>query len=265
MLDGAIDLHLPIAAQWRLYALGVVQGRRHHPPIDPVAAWLIAAHPHLAPRFVAPSVLSMMRARSRAIDSLIVERLQEAEARSEKVRFVSFGGDLDARWYRLRNHLGTSVHTHAEIDEPGLLGQKHELLRESHFTEEWDTIEQCRVPMVEWAGAVRPNGTTLVVLEGVANRIGPSALLPLLDALRRIEGVECIVDLPGFRTVADGPKSIVLPVKEGDTLPLATATLSEMGWSIAQDMRMARRPPVRAPRGGPVCTAVEALRVLHLR
>lgn len=271
-----MEPRLPIVTRWTLYALGAVEGQRVRRPRDPVAAWLLRRHPKLLPTFAAPSILAMIRARAAMVDRLIEDEAHRVRRLGGRLAWWGFGGGFDARWYRLRPLVQDILLRHCEVEDPEVLEFKHQALQDSSFAGAWDRIQRLPTPEDRWTV---PDGTaehTLVVLEGVASRIGSEGLKRLLARIRRdAPGARVIVDLPGIlqapgqmhqaaAAVGSARSRWTSPHGTGASA-VRTIELRRMGWRVEEDAWLSARPELRAPSGMAICSGMEALRVLSLR
>jgi O-methyltransferase involved in polyketide biosynthesis len=273
-----MEHRLPIVTRWTVYALGAVEGQRVRRPRDPVAAWLLRRHPKLLPTFAAPSILSMIRARASIVDRMIEDEVHRVRRRGAHLTFWGFGGGLDARWYRLRPLLDEVTKMHAEVEEPAVMEFKNAALTDSSFAQAWNRIERVPVSEDRWtvhdgASSMSSDGT-LVVVEGVAARLGVDSLKRLLGRIRRdAPNARVIVDLPGIVQSTQGG-NVGAPIGSGRTRwgsPVATGAtairatdLERLGWRVDDDVWLAARPELRAPSGMAICVGMEALRVMKL-
>ena len=269
-----MEHRLPIVTRWTLYAMGAVEGQRVRRPRDPVAAWLLRRHPKLLPTFAAPSILSMLRARSSMVDERVAGLVASARAAGESLTYWSLGGGFDARWYRLRPVLG-SLDSHHELEDPEVMAFKHRVLEASTFAGHWEGIRTTTMPEAQWT-VPRTDGPALVVLEGVAVRLGLPALEALLQRIRSDAPRAIVVlDLPGIlpsggptarSAVAVGSsRSRWMSAQGTGAAALTRRTLRRLGWSVQEDVWMSARPELRAPSGMPICSGTEAFRLLTLR
>jgi len=241
-------------------------------PRDPVAAWLLRRHPKLLPTFAAPSILSMIRARTTIVDQLIGMELDRVEV--GQLTYWSLGSGFDARWYRLKSLLQGRLRAHHEVDEPDVIAFKDRVLSASSFAGHWGTVHREGVGEAQWT--VPPHdGALLVNLEGVSVRLGVPGTKALLKRLRRdAPTATVILDLPGILQpqVATGRAAAVTSARSrwmsaGATgaVSITTRTLGHLGWQVVDDVFSSARPELRAPSGMPICSGVEALRVVRLR
>jgi O-methyltransferase involved in polyketide biosynthesis len=270
-----MEHRVPIVARWTLYALGAVEGHRVRRPRDPVAAWFLRRHPKLLPAFAAPSILAMIRARSTIVDRMIEDDVHQARRRGNTVTFWSFGGGFDARWYRLQA-LGEAVRAHCEVEDPDVLDFKNLALSTSTFAPSWQRIHRIPVKEDRWTVHDATSDHTLVVLEGVASRLGLDSAKRLLGRIRRdVREARVIIDLPGILS-AQGSSTGSTAQAIGSARsrwaspgPTSAAAIrreefERIGWTVLDDVWLAARPEVRAPSGIAVCSGMEALRVLKL-
>lgn len=241
-------------------------------PADPVAAWLLRRHPDLQPSFAAPSIVAMLRARSAMIDDLVATEVARARRQGTALHYRGVGGGFDARWYRLRPSL-EGLASHHELEDPEVLRVKEQALADSTFAGHWGAIQ--RDALTEAAWAVPPSDApTLVVLEGVAVRLGVDGLVRLLTQIREDRPrATVLVDLPGMIQTQPtvGAALAVGSNRSRWTSAAATGAASldrrrirRLGWSVRDDLWMAGRPELRAPSGLAICSGVEAYRILRL-
>jgi len=272
--DLRLEHRLPIVTRWTLYAMGAVEGQRVRRPRDPVAAWLLRRHPKLMPTFAAPSILSMLRARSSMVDERVASLVTSARVDGESLSYWSLGGGFDARWYRLQPVL-ESLDGHYELEDPEVMAFKHEVLATSTFAGHWQGIERTVMQEREWT-IPTTNRPVLVVLEGVAVRLGLPGLESLLQRIRAdAPRATVLVDLPGILqghgaqqrgAVAVGSaRSRWMSAKGTGAAALGLRTLKRLGWQVQEDVWMSARPELRAPSGMPICSGTEAFRLLTLR
>lgn len=237
-----------------------------------MAAWLLRRHPKLLPTFAAPSILSMIRARTTIVDQLIGMELDRAG--DGELTYWSLGSGFDARWYRLKSLLQGRLRAHHEVDEPEVIAFKDRVLSSSSFAGHWDTVLREGVAEAQWT--VPPHdGALLVNLEGVSVRLGVSGTKDLLRRLRRdAPTATVILDLPGIlqaqtasgRAAAVGSaRSRWMSAAATGAACITTKDLGHLGWKVVDDVWSAARPELRAPSGMPICSGVEALRVVRLR
>ena len=270
-----IEQRLPIATRWTLYALGAVEGQRVRRPRDPVAAWLLRRHPQLLPTFAAPSILSMIRARANIVDRMIEEIVNRARLADETLDFWGFGGGFDARWYRLMREMDDVVVSHQEVEEPALMEFKEELLPSSAFANAWERIRKHSEAKHNWT-VQSTDSRPLVTLEGVSTRLGPQKTLSLLARLRQdAPEATVILDLPGFLNSSvglGGRPAVVGSVRSrwssataSGAAQIKTAEIAALGFEVVEDSWFAARPELRAPSGMPICSGMEAFRVMLLQ
>jgi len=265
----------PIVSRWTLFALGTVEGDRIRRPKDPVAAWLLQRQPELMPPQAVGSVLTMIRARAAIIDRMIEEEVQASVRQEEGLDYWSVGGGFDARWYRIKTLMNDAVRKHFEIEDPGLLGVKSQLLEESSFRATWNGIEKRAVPSDEWTVRTRGHGN-LVVLEGTSTRLRPEALRSLLKRIRS--------DAPNARVILDNP-SFVSMLHSDAELPRGASGAElesedeldnpyrwshnffrKLGWEVREDQWLTSRPMLEGATSGiHSLPGMEAFRVVRLR
>jgi hypothetical protein len=273
-----LEQRLPIATRWTLYALGAVEGQRMRRPRDPVAAWLLRRHPKLQPQYAAPSILAMIRARTAIVDRMITEEAVRVRVRRQRLDYWTFGGGFDARWLRLEPVLGAVVREHREVEEPEVIEYKESALGASSFSKAWQRIQRVPVHEDRWTVGDATAEAPLVVLEGVASRVGLDGVRRILGRIRRdAPTARVIVDLPGILQAKGGtsasttPAFAVLSTATRWSSPTSTScagvTIEEikrLGWRPVEDVWLAGRPELRAPSGMALCPGVEPLRVLRL-
>jgi O-methyltransferase involved in polyketide biosynthesis len=269
-----MEHRLPLVTRWTVYALGAVEGQRVRRPRDPVAAWLLRRHPNLLPAFAAPSILAMIRARASIVDRMIEDEAYRAHKHGQRLGYWGFGGGLDARWYRLRPLLDPITQIHCEVEEPEVIDFKNAALGASTFSSAWQRIQ--RVPSREdkWTVQDAAGDVTLVVLEGVASRLGLEGVKRMLGRVRRdAPNARVVVDLPGIlqSAASSGPAIAISSSATRWSSPEATsaaaldgADIVRLGWKVEEDVWLAGRPELRAPSGMPLCAGMEPLRVLKL-
>ncbi|MEQ1566401.1 MAG: hypothetical protein ABMA64_12240 [Myxococcota bacterium] len=260
--------------RWTLYALGSVEGQRVRRARDPVAAWLLRRHPSLQPEFAAPSILAMLRARAGVVDRMLEEEARRAQVLGQRVDYWGFGGGFDARWHRLSPWLGPVTHQHCEVDEPEVLESKDALLSRSNFSGGWQRVQRVAEREERWTVQDTTGDVPLVVLEGVAARLGVESVKRMLGRVRRdAPNARVVVDLPGILQPTDAVGPPLAATASGtrwidpDTTSAAAlerSALIRLGWRIEEDVWLAGRPELRAPSGMAVCPGVEPLRVLKL-
>lgn len=266
-----LELRLPIITRWTVYALGSVEGQRVRRPRDPVAAWLLRRHPKLLPTFAAPSILSMLRARASIVDRMIEDEASRVRRHGGALTFFSFGGGLDARWYRLKPILEPVLRLHAEVEEPDVIEFKNQALEGSSFASAWSRIERVPVPEGRWTVHDGAGADVLVVAEGVASRHGIDSLKRLLGRIRQdAPNAKVILDVPGI--LANQPPASqpgtgrtrwASPASTG-AAALSSAEIARLGWRAEDDVWLSARPELRAPSGMAICVGMEALRVVKL-
>jgi O-methyltransferase involved in polyketide biosynthesis len=238
-----------------------------------VAAWLLRRHPKLLPTFAAPSILAMIRARAAIVDRMIEDEVHRVRQASGGLTYWGFGGGFDARWYRLRPALHDVIRVHCEVEEPDVMDFKNQALADSSFAHAWERIHRLPIKEDRWTVHDATAEHTLVVLEGVASRLGIEGLKRLLGRVRRdAPASRVIVDLPGILQSTSGGQAIAVgsarsrwasPFGTGASA-LKTRELRRLGWAVFEDVWLAARPELRAPSGIAICSGMEALRVLHL-
>jgi O-methyltransferase involved in polyketide biosynthesis len=238
-----------------------------------VAAWLLRRHPKLLPTFAAPSILTMLRARSQIVDGMVADEIARAKAAGEALSYWSVGGGFDARWYRLRPQL-TGIAGHHELEDPEVMAFKEEVLADSTFAGHWGEIR--RDTAVERKWCIPPTDEpVLIVLEGVAVRLGVPRLRELLERLRGdVPRATILLDLPGMlqSQQVTGAALAVGTARARWTSAAATGAASltrrqihHLGWRVHDDVWMSARPELRAPSGVAICSGMEAFRVLRLK
>lgn len=241
---------MPLIARLTLYALGAVDGGRVRRPVDPVAGWLLRSSSDLQPAEDSPAAHTTIRARTQLVDALLAEEVERARRAGARVAYWSIGGGFDARWYRLLPSLSEVVARHREVEEPALLDWKSRLLDSSPYATLWKQVE--RVPLDPLAWRVEDPGDTqpVVVLEGLAGRLDPDALVELLDRVR--------VDAPRARVI------IGLPSLSGRPQLWSERGLGGRGWTVEVDIRLAPRGRLVARTGKEICAGMHGLRLLRL-
>jgi len=241
---------LPLIARLTLYALGAVEGRRIRRPMDPVAAWLIRTHPALLHSESAPAAFTTIRARTSVIDDLLSEDLGRAKDAGKTVHLVTVGGSFDARWYRLLPMMGHILDGHHEIETSGLLSYKHRLLSDSPYSGLWAQVIQHEQPEATWTIPEEAGSSPIVIMEGLAGRLEPSALRQLLAG---------VADSAPQATVLIG-----LPGYSGNPGAWSEARLGALGWRVDVDIRLAPRGRLVSQSGKEICAGMHGLRVLRL-
>lgn len=269
-----MEHRLPIVTRWTLYALGAVEGQRVRRPRDPVAAWLLRRHPKLLPTFAAPSILAMIRARASIVDRMIEDELHRVRKKAGLLNYWGFGGGFDARWYRLRPMFENLISTHCEVEEPEVMDFKNHALADSSFANVWQRIHRVPVKEERWTVHDGSSKHTLVVIEGVAARLGLESVKRLLGRVRRdAPNARVVLDLPGILQTAHttGVGSTLGNPRTRWASPAATSAaaihgreLERLGWRVEEDVWLAARPELRAPSGMAICAGMEALRVMKL-
>lgn len=268
-----MEHRLPIVTRWTLYALGAVEGQRVRRPRDPVAAWLLRRHPKLLPTFAAPSILSMIRARASIVDRMLEDEVHRVRASGGPLQVWTFGAGFDARWYRLRPALLDVPITHVEVEDPEVLQFKNQALATSSFAGLWDSVQRVPVHEDRWTVPESSSVPTLVLLEGVASRVGLDGLKRVLTRLRSdAPHAHVIVDLPGILHSTTTAQAVAVGVARSRWMSavgtgasaLHERDLARLGWRPHDDVWLAARPELRAPSGVAMCAGMEALRVLLL-
>lgn len=221
------------------------------------------------------SVLTMIRARAAIVDRMIEEEVQASVRLEEGLDYWSVGGGFDARWYRIKTLMTDAVRKHFEVEDPGVLEVKSELLAESSFRATWRKIDARAMPDEEWTVQTRGHGN-LVVLEGASTRLPPDRLR---DLLRRIR-----TDAPNARVILDAP-SFVSMLHSDAKLPRGASGaelesddeldnpyrwsrnfLRKLGWEVREDLWLTSRPMLDVGAAGmQSLPGMEAFRVLRLR
>ncbi len=215
----------------------------------------------------------MIRARAAIVDRMIEDEAHRVRALGGHLTYWGFGGGFDARWYRLRPTLRDVIGEHYEVDDPEVLEFKDQVLADSSFAGAWDRIRQHRAGEDRWGIPSGDAPHVLVVLEGVATRIGADGLKRLLGRIRRdAPHAHVVADLPGIvqppkvqRAIAVGSARSRWSSPQGTgASALTTRELRRLGWRPTEDLWFAARPELRAPSGMAVCSGMEALRVMML-
>lgn len=238
-----------------------------------MAAWFLRRHPKLLPTFAAPSILAMIRARAAIVDRMLEDEVHRARTAGTGLAVWTFGAGFDARWYRLRPaHQDVDV-THVEVEEPSVLQFKDQALAASSFAGLWDSVQRVAAPEDRWA-VPDPSGEPLVVvLEGVASRVGLEGLKRVLGRVRQdVPHARVIVDLPGILHSTSTAQAVAVGVARSRWMSAAgtgasalhARDLQRLGWAPLDDVWLAARPELRAPSGVAMCAGMEALRVLTL-
>lgn len=246
----AEEARLPLIARLTLYALGAVEGRRIRRPMDPVAAWLIRTHPALLHSESAPAAFTTIRARTSVIDSLLSEDLGRAKDAGETVNLVTIGGSFDARWYRLLPLMGHILDGHYEIETPGLLSYKNQLLNDSPYSGLWTQVIQSAQPEQTWSIPQEAGSSPIIIMEGLAGRLEPAALRQLLAGVAEsAPGARVLIGLPGY---------------SGNPGAWSDRRLSALGWRVDADVRLSPRGRLVSQAGKEICAGMHGLRVLRL-
>lgn len=245
-----IEQRLPVIARWMLFALGTVEGKRIHRPVDPVAAWLLKHHPNLLPSIPQSALLTTIRARTELVDRLMHDEFDRARTTGERLVTWSLGGGFDARWARFLGAHHDVVAEHREVESPTLLDLKHRLLQESPFVDAWARVVRRALPEERWTVEPRAGTRPLVLFETGAGRLDDEKLRHALYTLRN--------DAPDARVIVGLP---AITDKEKRWTPRQIATI---GWRIVDDLHLANRGRLMSPHGGELCPGMYAFRLVRL-
>jgi O-methyltransferase involved in polyketide biosynthesis len=229
-------------------------------------------HPKLLPTFAAPSILAMIRSRASIVDRMIEEEAHRVRKLGGLLTYWTFGGGFDARWYRLRPTLEQVITTHCEVEEPDVMDFKNHALADSTFSNAWQRIQRIPVREERWTVQDGSSKHILVVLEGVAARLGIDIAKRILTRIRRdAPNARVVLDLPGILQSTQNPGGAPIGARTRWASPAATSAasltgieLERIGWRIEEDVWLAARPELRAPSGMAMCSGMEALRVIRL-
>lgn len=268
-----MDARLPMVTRWTVYALGAVLGphvRRAH---DPVAAWLLRHHPEIHPTSSVSSMLAMIRARAGIVDRVIADEALRVERKGRSLDYWCFGAGLDARWHRMREQLPSLARgRYAEVEDGAVLTFKDAALAGSSYARAWRNVEMSELPDHRWTVPDVTAPDTLVVMEGVASRIGVEATRRLLGRVRKdAPTARVVVDLPGILQTEEGTTYVTSTVgprwgaaEATSAAALGRAEIRGLGYRIAEETWLSARPELRAPSGMALCAGMDALRVLLL-
>lgn len=233
-----------------LFALGTVEGRRIHRPLDPVAAWLLKTHPSLLPTIPQSALLTTIRSRTDVVDRLMLDEFMRARQLGERLVTWSFGGGFDARWYRFLPAHVDVVAEHREVESPSILDLKTRLLHDSPYVDAWAQVQRRGLPESRWTVEPRDGTRPLVLFEAGAGRLEDDALRGALRAIRH--------DAPESRII------LGLPAVAGQESRWSHRTLATIGWRLIDDIHMSTRGRLMAPHGGEMCPGMYAYRVVRL-
>lgn len=245
-----IEQRLPVIARWMLYALGSVEGKRIHRPLDPVAAWLLKAHPGLLPTVPQAALLTTIRARTEVVDRLLNDEFDRARQRGEKVAVWTLGGGFDARWFRYLPLHTDVIAARREVESPALLELKGRLLIDSPYVEGWRQVEQVGLPEDHWSIQPLDGATPIVLFETGAGRLDDARLRNTLLAIRRAT--------PNARIV------LGLPAITDKEKRWAPRQLAELGWRVWDDLHYSNRGRLMSQNGQELCPGMYAFRVVRL-
>jgi len=217
----------------------------------------------------------MIRARANIVDRMIEEAVNRARHMDETLDFWGFGGGFDARWYRLMREMDDVIVSHQEVEEPALMEFKDELLASSSFANAWERIRKHAAAKHTWT-VQESESRPLVTLEGVSTRLGPQKTLVLLERIRLdAPDASVIIDLPGFLNSSvgmGGRPAVVGSVRSrwssattSGAAQIRTDQIRALGFEVVEDSWFAARPELRAPSGMPICSGMEAFRVMLLQ
>lgn len=261
-----------VESRWSLVALGAAGGQRYRrcAPRDAVAAFVLDEMPSLRPELSVPPILAMIRTRTELIDEWIIDTVLDETGR---LAMWSFGGGLDARWHRLPE-LANTVDSYHEVEVPAVADHKAALMARSPFAPNWQRVTSHAAELADWTLQPATDTRSIVVLEGLAARLGRNALLALIGRLRAAEPtVRIVLDLPGFLCTTP----IVPPPRRGGRRPtwepahrtgaavISRRDFERAGCRILLDTWIPGRPSLITPTGVTVCSAIEAVRVVALQ
>ena len=256
---------IPIASRWSLLALGSAQvGKAPFRAVnDPVAAWLLKRAPQLRPQESVPTVMTMIRCRTRVLDRMIREELEEARQDGLRVELWSIGGGFDGRWSRLESTTRDVVDRVVELDIPDVARTKAELISESRFAAQYSSVEVQARPSEEWSVDATQR-RVIVVLDGVSTRLRPEQLQALLCRVRRdAPDARVVIDLPSFLKVIHPTDRV--EVQDEDPYQWPRRVFHELGWEVTEDQWLKNRPTLQSARGRGLTPGMEAVRVVRLR
>lgn len=245
-----IEQRLPVIARWMLFALGTVEGKRIHRPLDPVAAWLLKHHPNLLPTIPQSALLTTIRARANLVDNMILDEFDRARQTGERLITWSLGGGFDARWARLLGSHSDVLAEHREVESPALLDLKSRLLRESPYVDAWERVVRVGLPEERWSVERTAGLRPLILFETGAGRLDDEKLRSVLYALRS--------DVPDAHVILGLP---AMTDKEKRWTPRQIATL---GWRVTDDLHLTNRGRLMSPHGGELCPGMYAFRLVRL-
>jgi hypothetical protein len=245
-----IEQRLPVIARWMLFALGTVEGKRIHRPLDPVAAWLLKHHPNLLPSIPQSALLTTIRARTDLVDRLMLDEFDRARQRGERLATWSIGGGFDARWARLLGSHHDVVVEHREVESPALMDLKSRLLQDSPYVDAWDHVVRIALPEERWTIQREAGLRPLVLFETGAGRLDDEKLRGVLYALRS--------DAPDAHVILGLP---AITEKEKRWTPRHIAAL---GWRVTDDLHLTNRGRLMSPNGGELCPGMYGFRLVRL-
>jgi len=230
-------------------ALGRIDPLRQEAVLDPVAAWLLKRQPHLDCVSQPVEHLSAIRATTRVIDALLLDEIEGATKQGVTLSYCALGAGLDARWYRLGEQLMGLVGHYWEIDLPGVLGPKGDLLQNSPFLNAWTPVVARPAAIADWGADIVSKQPLLIVCDNLAERVRDEGFEPLLQGLRsRFSRVRWILGLPAR--------------KAGE--PWSCSEFERCGWRVENEITLGKRPPVKAYGQFVLVPGVEAARVVVL-
>lgn len=243
---------LPLISRLSLVALGTVEGGKVQDPVDPVARWTLDEHPDLKPSGIAPDAYSTLRSRTALVDRMIADEVRAARAVGRRICLIAVGCGLDARWHRLMPLHSDVVTSYRELDTESVLTFKQELLQRSPWADAYNRVERQHFTFEDWDLGPTPGAFPLVVLDGLAGRLTPSALHDLLRNMRMITpDARLIAALPGYGSQ--------------DVVRWSNGTLRSLGWDPEEDILLGPRHRLASIAGDGVCPGMYPQRVLRLR
>lgn len=246
-----IEHEFPLIARLTLCALGAVEGGRIRRPLDPIAAWFLRNRPALLPEEGSPAALATIRARTTLVDRMLLDELIRARSRGDKVCLWTLGGAFDARWNRMAEDFEGVVVEAREVEDPLILKYKDRVLKKSPFGAAWEKVQRRPKPLEGWTVRPRSGARPLVILEGLAGRMSPSALRRLLQRLQyEVPDARLLLGLPGR------------PREDGDQW--TSFRIRSLGYVVEEDTNVGPRGRLLTPAGEEMCPGMYPLRVLRL-
>jgi len=246
-----IEHEFPLIARLTLCALGAVEGGRIRRPLDPVAAWFLRNRPALLPEEASLAALTTVRARTTLVDRLLESELARARKRGDSLCLWGIGGAFDGRWSRMAEAMRDVVVEIREVEDPLILEFKDRVLEKSPFAEAWHQVQTRPKSIEGWTVRPRSGARPLVVMEGLAGRMSPSALRRLLQRiLYEVPAARVILGLPGR------------PRQDGDQW--TSFRIRSLGFAVEEDTNLGPRGRLLTPDGAEMCPGMYPLRVLLL-